>query len=175
MVAWAALGAMGTKALAFGAKALGAYDAVNKISGGRVSKTLDANKGKIGGWVAKKLRLNKIGLINKASNLVATESENALGKDDEFAKHAKDFNDQMKGETMHLNRFDGTKENVSSPLVVLPYGPYGMYGNPYERPFDPLTGGSNWYHYGRRRKTVKLETDVKKATKKKPRKRVIKQ
>ncbi|EAX68486.1 hypothetical protein TVAG_535820 [Trichomonas vaginalis G3] len=148
------------------------------MSGGRVSKTLDANKGKIGGWVAKKLRLNKIGLINKASNLVATESENALGKDDEFAKHAKDFNDQMKGETMHLNRFDGTKENVSSPQlppVVLPYGPYGMYGNPYERPFDPLTGGSNWYHYGRRRKTVKLETDVKKATKKKPRKRVIKQ
>ncbi|KAI5553742.1 protein of unknown function, DUF4107 family, partial [Trichomonas vaginalis G3] len=108
MVAWAALGAMGTKALAFGAKALGAYDAVNKMSGGRVSKTLDANKGKIGGWVAKKLRLNKIGLINKASNLVATESENALGKDDEFAKHAKDFNDQMKGETMHLNRVDGT-------------------------------------------------------------------
>ncbi|EAX79278.1 hypothetical protein TVAG_348950 [Trichomonas vaginalis G3] len=50
-----------------------------------------------------------------------------------------------------------------------------MYGTLYERPFDPLTGGSNWYHYGRRRKTVKLETDVKKATKKKPRKRVIKQ
>ncbi|EAX81304.1 hypothetical protein TVAG_337420, partial [Trichomonas vaginalis G3] len=146
MVAWAALGAMGTKALAFGAKALGAYDAVNKMSGGRVLKTLDANKGKIGGWVAKKLRLNKIGLINKASNLVATESENALGKNDEFAKHTKDFNDQMKGETMHLNRVDGTKENVSSPPVVLPYGPYGMYGNPYERPFDPLTGGSNWYH-----------------------------
>ncbi|EAX66526.1 hypothetical protein TVAG_602950, partial [Trichomonas vaginalis G3] len=121
MVAWAALGAMGTKALAFGAKALGAYDAVNKMSGGRVSKTLDANKGKIGGWVAKKLRLNKIGLINKASNLVATESENALGKDDEFAKHVKDFNDQMKGETMHLNRVDGTKEDVSSPPVVLPY------------------------------------------------------
>ena len=66
MVAWTALGARGTKALAFGAKARGAYDAVNKMSGGRVSKTLDANKGKIGGWVAKKLRLNKIGLINKA-------------------------------------------------------------------------------------------------------------
>ncbi|EAX69833.1 hypothetical protein TVAG_507450, partial [Trichomonas vaginalis G3] len=107
------------------------------MSGGRVSKTLDANKGKIGGWVAKKLRLNKIGLINKASNLVATESENALGKDDEFSKHAKDFNDQMKGETMHLNRVDGTLP----PPAVLPYGPYGMYGNPYERPFDPLTGG----------------------------------
>ncbi|EAX72004.1 hypothetical protein TVAG_523180 [Trichomonas vaginalis G3] len=76
----------------------------------------------------------------------------------------------MKGETMHLNRVDGTLP----PSVVLPYGPYGMYGNPYERPFNPLTGGSNWYHYGRRRKTVKLETDVKKATKKKPRKRVIK-
>ncbi|EAX80076.1 hypothetical protein TVAG_026900 [Trichomonas vaginalis G3] len=75
---------------------------------------------------------------------------------------------------MHLNRVDGTKENVLSTSSSSVWSLWNVW-NPYERPFDPLTGGSNWYHYGRRRKTVKLETDVKKATKKKPRKRVIKQ
>ncbi|EAX70283.1 hypothetical protein TVAG_116030 [Trichomonas vaginalis G3] len=156
----------------------GGYKAIDGLTGGAVSKALKNNTGMLVGAAARKLKSEK---LKKLGNWVADQSQNLLGEDNEISKQLKDFKGQLNGEEFKLNSLKEKEKQPEYPPVeappinsapapapvtaVAPYDPGG-----YGRHFDPKTGGSNWFHYGRRyilAKIAKAKKPLK--TKKKPR------
>ncbi|KAI5544435.1 protein of unknown function, DUF4107 family, partial [Trichomonas vaginalis G3] len=131
---------------------------------------------------ARKLKSEK---LKKLGNWVADQSQNLLGEDNEISMQLKDFKGQLNGEEFKLNSLKEKEKQPEYPPIeappinsapapspapapvtaVAPYDPGG-----YGRPFDPKTGGSNWFHYGRRYILAKIAKAKKLLkTKKKPR------
>ncbi|EAX85398.1 hypothetical protein TVAG_325920 [Trichomonas vaginalis G3] len=160
----------------------GGYKAIDGLTGGAVSKALKNNAGMLVGAAARKLKSEK---LKKLGNWVADQSQNLLGEDNEISKQLKDFKGQLNGEEFKLNSLKEKEKQPEYPPIeaspinsapapspapapvtaVAPYDP-----NAYGRPFDPKTGGSNWFHYGRRYILAKIAKAKKLLkTKKKPR------
>ncbi|EAY18533.1 hypothetical protein TVAG_249470 [Trichomonas vaginalis G3] len=156
----------------------GGYKAIDGLTGGAVSKALKNNAGMLVGAAARKLKSEK---LKKLGNWVADQSQNLLGEDNEISKQLKDFKGQLNGEEFKLNSLKEKEKQPEYPPIeappinsapapapvtaVAPYDPGG-----YGRPFDPKTGGSNWFHYGRRYILAKIAKAKKLLkTKKKPR------
>ncbi|KAI5505329.1 protein of unknown function, DUF4107 family [Trichomonas vaginalis G3] len=156
----------------------GGYKAIDGLTGGAVSKALKNNAGMLVGAAARKLKSEK---LKKLGNWVADQSQNLLGEDNEISKQLKDFKGQLNGEEFKLNSLKEKEKQPEYPPIeappinsapapapvtaVAPYDPGG-----YGRPFDPKTGGSNWFHYGRRYILAKIaKTKKLLKTKKKPR------
>ncbi|EAX98006.1 hypothetical protein TVAG_114580 [Trichomonas vaginalis G3] len=154
----------------------GGYKAIDGLTGGAVSKALKNNAGMLVGAAARKLKSEK---LKKLGNWVADQSQNLLGEDNEISKQLKDFKGQLNGEEFKLNSLKEKEKQPEYPPVeappinsapapvtaVAPYDPGG-----YGRPFDPKTGDSNWFHYGRRYILAKIAKAKKLLkTKKKPR------
>ncbi|EAX97639.1 hypothetical protein TVAG_382630 [Trichomonas vaginalis G3] len=156
----------------------GGYKAIDGLTGGVVSKALKNNAGMLVGAAARKLKSEK---LKKLGNWVADQSQNLLGENNEISKQLKDFKGQLNGEEFKLNSLKEKEKQPEYPPIeappinsapapapvtaVAPYDPGG-----YGRPFDPKTGGSNWFHYGRRYILAKIaKTKKLLKTKKKPR------
>lgn len=123
--------------------ALGSWNLMNSLSGGRLNSFVKKNIGKFAGKLGKKfvdrfanekVREKLNGLVERSSNTIGK----AFGEDSEIAKNAKNFSKELKGEHVETRSWNDGNKNIEASSI-----------NSIENtaPYSKNLGGSNYKRY----------------------------